>query len=60
MRVSALFHGGLVNEKPRVSALARKSVRTIDPQISNMLQIASFKPHNGEVVRRQITSNSHR
>jgi len=31
MRVSALFHSGLANEESRVSALVRKSVRTIDP-----------------------------
>jgi hypothetical protein len=30
MRVSALFHSGLANEESRVSALVRKSVRTID------------------------------
>jgi hypothetical protein len=30
MRVSALLHSGLANEESRVSALVRKSVRTID------------------------------
>jgi hypothetical protein len=29
MRVSAFFHGGIANERSRVSALAWKSVRTI-------------------------------
>jgi hypothetical protein len=29
MRVSALFHSNLANEKTRVSALAQKNVRTI-------------------------------
>ena len=33
MRVSTLSRGGLVNEKPRVSAVARKSVRTIAQEI---------------------------
>jgi hypothetical protein len=32
MRVSALFHSGLANEESRVSALVRKSVRTIVPE----------------------------
>ena len=31
MRVSALFHVGLVNEKPRASAIARKSFQAIAP-----------------------------
>jgi hypothetical protein len=39
MPVSALFHSSLANEESRVSALVRKSVRTIDPDESTPMDL---------------------